>query len=78
MGLNPQWARPEWMMIKVLPIPPPHVRPSVSMDSSTIGEDDLTLILSSIIKVIIICPFLCFGYCINHNNLGKSSVKEAY
>lgn len=31
LGLNPKYARPDWMILQVLPIPPPAVRPSVMM-----------------------------------------------
>ncbi len=34
LGFDPQWARPDWMVLTVLPVPPPPVRPSVLMDSS--------------------------------------------
>ncbi|KAF2859324.1 putative DNA-dependent RNA polymerase II largest subunit [Piedraia hortae CBS 480.64] len=53
LGLNPNYARPEWMIITVLAVPPPCVRPSVSMDGSSAGgrsEDDLTYKLSDIIR----------------------------
>ncbi|KAJ1649976.1 DNA-directed RNA polymerase II core subunit rpo21, partial [Dispira simplex] len=50
MGLSPDWARPEWMIISVLPVPPPAVRPSIQMDGTSRGEDDLTYKLSDIIK----------------------------
>ncbi|KAL4361846.1 hypothetical protein GQ457_04G021960 [Hibiscus cannabinus] len=40
LGLNPKYARPEWMILQVLPIPPPPVRPS----------DDLTHALAMIIR----------------------------
>lgn len=29
LGFHPQYARPEWLILQVLPIPPPPVRPSV-------------------------------------------------
>ena len=35
MGFNPVYARPDWMIISVLPVPPPPVRPSVMMDSAS-------------------------------------------
>ena len=35
LGFNPRWARPDWMVLTVLPVPPPPVRPSVMMDSSS-------------------------------------------
>ncbi|KEZ42345.1 DNA-directed RNA polymerase II subunit rpb1 [Scedosporium apiospermum] len=53
MGLNADYARPEWMIVTVLAVPPPPVRPSVSMDGTGTGmrnEDDLTYKLSDIIR----------------------------
>lgn len=50
MGLNPQWARPDWMVLTRLPVPPPPVRPSIMMDTVSRGEDDLTHKLAEIIK----------------------------
>ena len=34
LGFDPKNARPDWMVLTVLPVPPPPVRPSVLMDSS--------------------------------------------
>jgi DNA-directed RNA polymerase II subunit RPB1 len=53
MGLNTDYARPEWMIITVLPVPPPPVRPSISVDGTgqgSRGEDDLTYKLGDIIR----------------------------
>ncbi|MBW0472812.1 hypothetical protein O181_012527 [Austropuccinia psidii MF-1] len=51
LGLHTEEARPEWMVLTVLPIPPPPVRPSIAMDGgATRGEDDLTYKLAEIIK----------------------------
>ncbi|KAG4153661.1 hypothetical protein ERO13_D03G005300v2 [Gossypium hirsutum] len=55
LGLNPKYARPDWMILQVLPIPPPPVRPSVMMDTSSRSEasifyDDLTHALAMIIR----------------------------
>ncbi|KAI7903385.1 DNA-directed RNA polymerase II subunit RPB1 [Cokeromyces recurvatus] len=50
MGLSEEFARPEWMIITVLPVPPPQVRPSIQMDGTSRGEDDLTHKLSDILK----------------------------
>lgn len=51
MGLNPKYARPEWMILTCIPIPPPPVRPAIVMDaSSKRGEDDLTYKLADIIR----------------------------
>ncbi|CAG8507263.1 425_t:CDS:2 [Diversispora eburnea] len=50
MGLNAEYARPDWMIITILPVPPPPVRPSIQMDGTSRGEDDLTHKLSDILK----------------------------
>lgn len=50
IGINPTGGRPEWLILTVLPVPPPSLRPSISMDNSGRGEDDLTHKLSDIIK----------------------------
>ncbi|KAG0260993.1 DNA-directed RNA polymerase II subunit rpb1 [Actinomortierella ambigua] len=50
MGLSAEFARPEWMIMTVLPVPPLAVRPSIQMDGSSTGEDDLTHKLFAIIK----------------------------
>ncbi|KAL5409897.1 hypothetical protein PMIN06_008091 [Paraphaeosphaeria minitans] len=53
LGLNVDYARPEWMVLTVLPVPPPPVRPSISVDGTgqgARGEDDLTYKLGDIIR----------------------------
>ncbi|KAL4452229.1 hypothetical protein ABPG75_007891 [Micractinium tetrahymenae] len=50
LGFDPQYSRPDFMILSVLPVPPPPVRPSVQMDSSARSEDDLTHQLGEIIK----------------------------
>ena len=50
MGFSPIWSRPSWMIIEVLPVPPPAVRPSVKHDAQQRSEDDLTHIYRNIIK----------------------------
>lgn len=50
LGLDPEWARPDWFCITVLPVPPPAVRPSIHVDGASRGEDDLTYKLADIIK----------------------------
>ena len=49
IGFDPKWARPEWMLVTVLPVPPPHVRPTV-MEGDMQSEDDLTFQLTNIVK----------------------------
>jgi DNA-directed RNA polymerase II subunit RPB1 len=53
LGLNPELTRPEWMVLTVLIVPPPIIRPSImASDGSKIrGQDDLTTKLQEIIKV---------------------------
>ena len=41
MGFNPKFAHPSWMILTVLPVPPPAVRPSVAVDSS--GRQAITM-----------------------------------
>ena len=53
LGLSVDNARPEWMVLTVLPVPPPPVRPSISMDGTAQGsrsEDDMTFKLSDILR----------------------------
>ncbi|KAI9145322.1 hypothetical protein BKA69DRAFT_1121705 [Paraphysoderma sedebokerense] len=50
MGLSPEFSRPDWMIVTVLPVPPPPVRPSINMDGTGRSEDDLTYKLADIIK----------------------------
>lgn len=50
MGFDPRWSRPEYFIITVLPVSPPQVRPSVSIDDRSRGEDDITHKLVDILK----------------------------
>lgn len=51
LGLDPEYARPDWMVLTVLAVPPPPVRPSIVVGSSSRGEDDLTYKLADIVKI---------------------------
>jgi len=51
LGMDPQHARPDWMIITVMPVPPLCVRPSVVMFGSARSQDDLTHKLADIIKM---------------------------
>ena len=42
LGFNSARGRPDWMIIKNLPVAPPPVRPSVEMMNNMRAEDDLT------------------------------------
>lgn len=50
LGLNPKYARPEWLIVTVLPVAPPHVRPSVALDSLARADDDVTHKYADIVK----------------------------
>ena len=49
MGLDPNMDMSS-LLIQVMPIPPPAVRPSITMDTAAKGDDDLTHKLIDIIK----------------------------
>src|SRR6266702_1436736 len=42
LGMNPEVARPEWMVLTALLVPPVTVRPSITLESGDRSEDDLT------------------------------------
>ena len=50
-GMDPKNARPEWMVITVLPVPPVTARPSITLESGQRSEDDLTHKLVDIIRI---------------------------
>ncbi|KAK3889972.1 hypothetical protein Pcinc_006051 [Petrolisthes cinctipes] len=50
LGMDPKYARPDWMILTVLPVPPLCVRPAVVMHGSARNQDDLTHKLADIIK----------------------------
>ncbi|MFH1210093.1 MAG: hypothetical protein V1663_04870 [archaeon] len=51
LGLNPEYARPEWMILVLMPIPPVTVRPSITLESGERSEDDLTHKLGDIVRI---------------------------
>lgn len=51
LGVNPDVARPEWMVLTVLPVPPVTVRPSITLDTGERSEDDLTHKLVDILRI---------------------------
>ena len=51
LGFSPADARPEWMVLTVLPVPPVNLRPSITLESGEKSEDDLTHKLVDIIRV---------------------------
>jgi DNA-directed RNA polymerase II subunit RPB1 len=50
LGFSPKWCMPSWLIITVLPVVPPCVRPSVRQYNSQRSEDDLTNKYYDIIK----------------------------
>ena len=50
LGIDPKIARPEWAILTVLPVPPPHVRPSIQLETGIRSEDDLTHKLVDIVR----------------------------
>lgn len=52
LGFNPKWSKPCWGILTVLPVPPPGVRPSVSVGGAggARSEDDVTHKLMDIAK----------------------------
>ncbi|MBW2975783.1 DNA-directed RNA polymerase subunit A' [Candidatus Woesearchaeota archaeon] len=50
-GLVPKHARPEWMVLTILAIPPVTMRPSITLESGERSEDDLTHKLGDIVRI---------------------------
>ena len=50
MGMDKK-NRPEWVVLKVLPVPPITVRPSITLDSGDRSEDDLTHKLVDVLRI---------------------------
>ncbi len=51
MGINPKNARPEWMILTALLVPPVTVRPSITLQSGDRSEDDLTHKLVDVLRI---------------------------
>ncbi len=50
IGYDPKDARPEWMILTVLPVPPTTIRPSILVETGVRSEDDLTHKLVDIVR----------------------------
>ena len=50
-GINPSYARPEWMVMTIMPIPPVTIRPSITLESGERSEDDLTHKLGDVVRI---------------------------
>lgn len=51
LGFNTKLARPEWLVLTVLPIPPVTMRPSITLESGERSEDDLTHKMGDIVRI---------------------------
>ena len=51
LGFDPHSARPEWMILTVLPVPPVSIRPSILLETGVRAEDDLTHKLVDIVRI---------------------------
>ncbi len=51
LGMESSAARPEWMVITALAVPPVTVRPSITLDTGERAEDDLTHKLVDILRI---------------------------
>ncbi len=51
LGLDPKFARPEWMVLSILPVPPVTIRPSITLETGERSEDDLTHKLGDIVRI---------------------------
>ncbi|TLZ56119.1 MAG: DNA-directed RNA polymerase subunit A' [Methanobacteriota archaeon] len=51
LGINPDVARPEWMILTALLVPPVTVRPSITLESGDRSEDDLTHKLVDVLRI---------------------------
>jgi len=51
VGINREIAKPEWMVLTVLPVPPVTVRPSITLETGERSEDDLTHKLVDILRI---------------------------
>ncbi|MFT4312822.1 MAG: DNA-directed RNA polymerase subunit A' [Candidatus Woesearchaeota archaeon] len=50
-GLHPKFARPEWMVVTIMGIPPVTMRPSITLETGERSEDDLTHKLGDIVRI---------------------------
>ncbi len=51
LGLDSKFARPEWMILTILPVPPVTIRPSITLETGERSEDDLTHKLGDIVRI---------------------------
>ena len=51
IGIDYRSSRPEWTVMRVLPVPPITVRPSITLESGDRSEDDLTHKLVDVLRI---------------------------
>lgn len=51
LGYDPVAARPEWMVLTLLSVPPITMRPSITLETGERSEDDLTHKLTDVVRV---------------------------
>lgn len=51
LGINSHYARPEWAVLTVLPVPPVTTRPSITLETGERSEDDLTHKIVDILRI---------------------------
>lgn len=51
IGMDQASSRPEWTVMRVLPVPPITVRPSITLESGDRSEDDLTHKLVDVLRI---------------------------
>jgi DNA-directed RNA polymerase beta' subunit len=51
IGMEMSTNRPEWVVMRVLPVPPITVRPSITLESGDRSEDDLTHKLVDVLRI---------------------------
>ncbi|MCX8166663.1 MAG: DNA-directed RNA polymerase subunit A' [Candidatus Micrarchaeota archaeon] len=51
IGFDPEVARPEWMILEAILVPPINVRPSITLETGERSEDDLTHKLVDIMRI---------------------------
>ncbi|MDD5318084.1 MAG: DNA-directed RNA polymerase subunit A' [Candidatus ainarchaeum sp.] len=51
LGFDPAFARPEWVVLTALMVPPVTVRPSITLETGERSEDDLTHKLVDIMRI---------------------------
>ena len=65
LGMDPKYARPDWMLPTVLPVPPLCVRPAVVMFGSARNQDDLTHKVFIVAAIIAIFECIFVSYLVN-------------